>query len=87
MEWLAFIPRSPVFFTGALLETLSFIPRRMLYYEKRGFMMPQYLVNQWLGVDELLAKITKELASKHALYYWRPLPPYHFGYHKGHKTQ
>jgi hypothetical protein len=56
-EWLGFIPRSPVLFSGGLLEPLSFIPRRMVSPGEIFLMMPPYLITEWLSIDELLAKI------------------------------
>lgn len=85
-EWLGFVPCLPVLFAGRLLEKLAFIPRRMFSHQG-GFMMPPYLVTEWVELDELLAKITKDLAKKYQLPVWWPHSPSHSSYHKPHPTQ
>lgn len=74
-EWLAFVPCSPVLFTGTLLESLSFIPRCMSYNEQVGFTLPPLFVKEWSFLEEILDKVTNDLSSKHALLHWRPFPP------------
>ncbi|KXN83291.1 hypothetical protein AN958_01624 [Leucoagaricus sp. SymC.cos] len=87
-EYLAFIPRVPVIFTGALLEVLAFVPRQTEYNnEEEGFIMPLRLRRQWLAIEEALSKATMVLGTKHSLSYWRPHPPKVFRYNKAHQTQ
>ncbi|KXN88710.1 hypothetical protein AN958_06254 [Leucoagaricus sp. SymC.cos] len=70
LEYLAFIPHSPVFFVGAFLEVLSLVPHKMDYREGEGYMLPPLLRNQWLVIDKMLTKAMEEVGNKHSLTYY-----------------
>ena len=86
-EWLGFVPRQPVAYSGALLELLAHLPHVFPKLEPHRFLLPNRQTTLWLALDKLLYELVQILGKHIRLKYNLPFSSYEWKYAQGHATE
>ncbi|XP_006464140.1 hypothetical protein AGABI2DRAFT_145251 [Agaricus bisporus var. bisporus H97] len=81
-EWLGFVPRQPVPYTGVWFGPLAIIPNKLLCENKVEYGLPPFYSDKWLEIDYMLWETCEILRDSYKLQYALPFPPRRWLYHK-----
>ncbi|KAJ3560228.1 hypothetical protein NP233_g10976 [Leucocoprinus birnbaumii] len=87
-EWLGFVIRQPVPYSGSLVEALNAVPDRLLCVSNKGIALSGKAIGPWKHLESLLEKLADLLQNKlpQLTRYQRPFLPSKWGYDQAHAT-